>query len=56
MNLDLLPGRSVVRDLPTSRRVRRALLSGRRLQVTYCLGGTRACRTVQRRLVLRGRA
>lgn len=55
-NFDLAPGRSVVRELPTSRRVRRAVLTGRRLQVTYCLAGTRACRTVQRRLVIRVRA
>lgn len=55
MNFDLRAGHSVVRVLRTSLRARRALLRRPRLQVTYCLGGTRACRTVQRRLVLRAR-
>ncbi len=55
MNFDLRPGRSIVRVLRTSRRVRRALLRDQRLQVTTCLGGTSACRTVHRRMLLRAR-
>ena len=50
-NFDLRPGRSFVRYLRVSRRVRRALRHRRRLQVTYCVGGMRVCTTVQRRLV-----
>ena len=52
MNFALRPGHSLVRDLPATRRVRRALVRHRRLQVTYCLGGATKCRTVHRRLVV----
>jgi hypothetical protein len=53
MNFDLRPGRTVVRELRASPRTREALVRQRRLQATYCLAGTRSCRTVRRALVVR---
>jgi hypothetical protein len=53
MNFDLRPGRSIVRELRASARTREALIRQRRLQATYCLGGSGACRTVRRALVVR---
>ena len=50
-NIDLPAGRSVVRTLALGARDRRALRRHlRRVQLTVCLAGARACRTVDRQL------
>lgn len=45
LRFDLAPGRSVSRVLPVSAKVRALIERRRRLQVTYCVAGQRACRT-----------